>query len=127
MYAPDPSSLEICTVGGSLATNAGGLHCLKYEVARDSALTLEVVPADGSVVRPGHRTMKGVVGHHLTGLFVGSEGTLGIITSAVLRLRHAPRQGDLRPRRGERRVRTAARFSRQSRSDSKSGLHAGGG
>lgn len=90
MYAPDPSSYEISTIGGNLATNAGGLRCVKYGVTRDSALGLEVVLADGRVLDTGRRTMKGVTGYDLTGLFVGSEGTLGIITAATLRLRRAP-------------------------------------
>jgi len=90
MYAPDPSSYEVSTIGGNLATNAGGLRCLKYGVTRDAALGLEVVLSDGRVIRTGHRTLKGVVGYDLTGLFVGSEGTLGVITSAILRLRPLP-------------------------------------
>jgi glycolate oxidase len=90
MYAPDPSSYEISTIGGNLATNAGGLRCVKYGVTRDSALGLEVVLGDGRVVATGRRTMKGVTGYDLTGLFVGSEGTLGVITSATVRLRRAP-------------------------------------
>ncbi|NAS21842.1 FAD-binding protein [Herbidospora sp. NEAU-GS84] len=90
MYAPDPSSYEISTIGGNLATNAGGLRCVKYGVTRDSALGLEVVLADGQVINTGRRTMKGVTGYDLTGLFVGSEGTLGIITEATVRLRRAP-------------------------------------
>ncbi|RCG29453.1 FAD-binding protein [Sphaerisporangium album] len=90
MYAPDPSSYEISTIGGNLATNAGGLRCVKYGVTRDSALGLEVVLADGRIISTGRRTMKGVTGYDLTGLFVGSEGTLGVITSATLRLRRAP-------------------------------------
>jgi glycolate oxidase len=92
MYAPDPSSYETCTIGGNLATNAGGLRCVKYGVTRDSVLGLEAVLADGSLIRTGRRTVKGVTGYDLTGLFVGSEGTLGIITSATLRLRPAPKQ-----------------------------------
>jgi glycolate oxidase len=90
MYAPDPSSYEIATIGGNLATNAGGLRCVKYGVTRDSVLGLEVVLPGGRLLRTGHRTMKGVTGYDLTGLFVGSEGTLGVITSATLRLRPRP-------------------------------------
>ncbi|MCG5214221.1 FAD-linked oxidase C-terminal domain-containing protein [Streptosporangium sp. KLBMP 9127] len=90
MYAPDPSSFEISTIGGNLATNAGGLRCVKYGVTRDSALGLEVVLADGRVLNTGRRTVKGVTGYDLTGLFVGSEGTLGVITQATVRLRRAP-------------------------------------
>jgi glycolate oxidase len=90
MYAPDPSSYEISTIGGNLATNAGGLRCVKYGVTRDSALGLEVVLADGRILNTGRRTVKGVTGYDLTGLFVGSEGTLGVITLATLRLRRAP-------------------------------------
>jgi glycolate oxidase len=90
MYAPDPSSYEIATLGGNLATNAGGLRCVKYGVTRDSVLGLEVVLAGGRVLRTGRRTMKGVTGYDLTALFVGSEGTLGVITSATLRLRPRP-------------------------------------
>src|SRR5665647_1617018 len=86
MYAPDPSSFEISTIGGNLATNAGGLRCVKYGVTRDSVLGLEVVLADGRIIRTGRRTVKGVAGYDLTSLFVGSEGTLGVITSATLKL-----------------------------------------
>jgi len=89
-YAPDPASWEFSTLGGNLATNAGGLCCVKYGVTGDSVLGLEVVLADGSVVRTGGRTVKNVAGYDLTRLFVGSEGTLGIITEATLRLRPRP-------------------------------------
>jgi glycolate oxidase len=89
-YAPDPSSFEISSIGGNLATNAGGLRCLKYGVTRDAALALEVVLADGDTLRAGHRSVKGVAGYDLVGLFVGSEGTLGVITQATLRLRPPP-------------------------------------
>lgn len=90
MYAPDPSSYETSTIGGNLATNAGGLRCLKYGVTRQSVLGLEVVLADGRLIHTGGRTAKHVTGYDLTGLFVGSEGTLGVITSATLRLHRAP-------------------------------------
>lgn len=89
-YAPDPSSFEISSIGGNLATNAGGLRCLKYGVTREAALALEVVLADGSTARVGRRSVKGVAGYDLVGLFVGSEGTLGVVTEATLRLRPAP-------------------------------------
>jgi glycolate oxidase len=89
-YPPDPASAEFSTIGGNIATNAGGLCCVKYGVTRDFVLGLEVVLADGSVLRTGHRTVKGVAGYDLTALFVGSEGTLGVITQATLRLRPAP-------------------------------------
>jgi glycolate oxidase len=92
MYAPDPSSYQISTIGGNLATNAGGLRCVKYGVTRDAVLGLEVVLAGGQILRTGRRTIKGVAGYDLTSLFVGSEGTLGVITSATLRLRPRPAQ-----------------------------------
>jgi glycolate oxidase len=90
MFAPDPSSFEISSIGGNLATNAGGLRCVKYGVTRDATLGIEVALADGSLLRTGRRTVKGVTGYDLVGLFVGSEGTLGVITEATLRLRPAP-------------------------------------
>jgi glycolate oxidase len=89
-YPPDPASFEWCTIGGNLAENSGGLRCVKYGVTRDFVLGLEVVLADGSVIRTGGRNVKDVAGYSLTGLFVGSEGTLGIITEATLRLLPAP-------------------------------------
>jgi glycolate oxidase len=89
-YPPDPSSFEICSIGGNLATNAGGLCCVKYGVTTDYVLGLEVVLADGRVVRLGGTTIKDVAGYDLKRLFVGSEGTLGIITEATLRLRPLP-------------------------------------
>jgi len=90
LYAPDPSSFEISSIGGNLATNAGGLRCVKYGVTREATLGLEVVLADGTILHTGRRTVKGVAGYDLVGLFVGSEGTLGVITEATLRLRPAP-------------------------------------
>lgn len=89
-YPPDPASASFSTIGGNIATNAGGLCCLKYGVTRDAVLELEVVLADGSVFQTGRRTVKGVAGYDLTGLLVGSEGTLGVVTRATLRLRPAP-------------------------------------
>jgi glycolate oxidase len=89
-YPPDPSSFEICSIGGNLATNAGGLCCVKYGVTTDYVLGITVVLADGSAVRLGGPRLKDVAGLSLTKLFIGSEGTLGIITEAILRLIPAP-------------------------------------
>ncbi len=89
-YPPDPASYETCSIGGNLGTNAGGLCCVKYGQTRDWVLGLEVVLADGSVIRTGGRTVKDTAGYALTHLFVGSQGTLGIITEATLRLRPQP-------------------------------------
>ncbi len=91
MYAPDPASFRSSTIGGNVATNAGGLRCAKYGVTRDSVLALDVVLADGSLIHTGHQTFKGVAGYDLTGLFVGSEGTLGIVVGATVRLKYLPR------------------------------------
>lgn len=85
-YPPDPSSFEICSIGGNIATNAGGLCCVKYGVTVDYVLGLEVVLADGTVARLGGPRLKDVAGLPLTKLFVGSEGTLGIVTEITLRL-----------------------------------------
>jgi glycolate oxidase len=90
MFAPDPSSFDIATIGGNVATNAGGLRCVKYGVTREAVLGLDVVLADGRLLKTGRRTVKGVAGLDLTALFVGSEGTLGIITGATVRLRPKP-------------------------------------
>lgn len=92
MYAPDPASFEISTIGGNIATNAGGLRCVKYGVTRESVLGLDVVLADGRLLKTGRRTVKGVAGYDLTALFVGSEGTLGIVTRATVKL--MPKPGD---------------------------------
>ena len=89
-YAPDPASHESCTIGGNVATNAGGLCCVKYGVTRDALLGLEVVLADGRAVRIGRRTRKGVAGYDLVSLLCGSEGTLGIVTEATVRLLPPP-------------------------------------
>lgn len=85
-YPPDPSSFEICSIGGNIATNAGGLCCVKYGVTTDYVLGLDVVLADGTLVRLGGPQIKDTAGLSLVKLFVGSEGTLGIVTRAILRL-----------------------------------------
>ncbi|MGH3457443.1 FAD-binding oxidoreductase [Aeromicrobium sp.] len=85
-YPPDPSSYEICSIGGNIATNAGGLCCVKYGVTTDYVLGLDVVLADGTLVTLGGKRIKDVAGLSLLKLFVGSEGTLGIVTRAILRL-----------------------------------------
>jgi len=85
-YPPDPASLRECSLGGNIATNAGGPRCLKYGVTRSYVLGLEVVLADGSVLRAGSRCHKNKTGFDLVGLFVGSEGMLGAVSEATLRL-----------------------------------------
>ncbi|MFN8099951.1 MAG: FAD-linked oxidase C-terminal domain-containing protein [Dermatophilaceae bacterium] len=89
-YPPDPSSYEICSIGGNVATNAGGLCCVKYGVTVDYVMGLDVVLADGRLITLGGRRIKDVAGLPLTKLFVGSEGTLGIVTRAILRLVPVP-------------------------------------
>lgn len=89
-YPPDPASQTFCSIGGNVATNAGGLCCVKYGVTRDYVLGLEAVLADGTVLETGRRTIKGVAGLDLTQLLIGSEGTLGIVTKVRVRLRPAP-------------------------------------
>ncbi|WP_319457170.1 MULTISPECIES: FAD-binding oxidoreductase [unclassified Mycobacterium] len=92
-YPPDPSSFEICSIGGNVATNAGGLCCVKYGVTTDYVLGLQVVLADGTAVRLGGPRLKDVAGLSLTKLFVGSEGTLGIVTEVTLKLLPAQHRG----------------------------------
>jgi glycolate oxidase len=89
-YPPDPSSFEMCSIGGNAATNAGGLCCVKYGVTTDYVLGMEVVLADGTALRLGGPRLKDVAGLSLLKLFVGSEGTLGVITELTLRLLPAP-------------------------------------
>ncbi len=89
-YPPDPASREHCSIGGNIATNAGGPRCLKYGVTRNYVLGLEVALADGSLVRLGGRTHKNKTGFDLLGMFIGSEGLLGVITEATLRLLPMP-------------------------------------
>ncbi|NJI58912.1 FAD-binding protein [Microbacterium oxydans] len=88
-YPPDPASSPWSTIGGNVATNAGGVCCVKYGVTRDYVLGMQVVTGTGELVRLGRRTAKGVAGYDLTGLLVGSEGTLGIVTEVTVRLRPA--------------------------------------
>lgn len=90
-YPPDPSSLRQCAIGGNIAENAGGARCLKYGVTGDYVTALQVVLADGTVVRTGGKTVKNVTGYDLRSLFTGSEGTLGTVVEATLRLLHKPK------------------------------------
>lgn len=89
-YPPDPASKEFCTLGGNVAECAGGPRCVKYGVTKDYILGLEVVTPTGDIIRTGGKTLKNVVGYDLTKLFVGSEGTLGIVTKIILKLLPKP-------------------------------------
>src|SRR6266850_4237058 len=89
-YPPDPASMKDCTIGGNVATNAGGPRCLKYGVTRNYVIGLEVVLANGEVLRTGGRVHKNKTGFDLMGLFVGSEGMLGVVTEITLRLLPLP-------------------------------------
>ena len=90
-FPPDPGSAAFCTIGGLIANNGSGMRAVKYGTTRNYVLDLEVVLADGSVVRTGSRTLKAAAGYDLTRLFIGSEGTLGVITGAVLRVAPLPK------------------------------------
>jgi glycolate dehydrogenase FAD-linked subunit len=90
-YPPDPNSLDLCTIGGNVAENAGGPRALKYGVTREYVLGLTAVVPTGEVLKVGHRSIKGVAGYDLTALLVGSEGTLGIVTEVMLKLLPRPR------------------------------------
>src|SRR5512138_570645 len=90
-YPPDPNSLELCSIGGNVAENAGGPRALKYGVTREYVLGLTAVLPTGEIVRTGRRSIKGVAGYDLTALLVGSEGTLAIVTEATLKLLPRPR------------------------------------
>ena len=85
-YPPDPASYETSTIGGNIAEDAGGPHCFKYGTTRDYVLGLEIVLPDGTIMNTGVQTRKGVVGYDLTDLIIGCEGTLAIVTKAILRL-----------------------------------------
>src|SRR5207245_8878871 len=89
-YPPDPASMKDCSIGGNMATNAGGPRCLKYGVTRNYVTGLEVVLANGDVLRTGGRVHKNKTGFDLIGLFVGSEGMLGVVTEITLRLLPLP-------------------------------------
>ena len=89
-YPPDPASMKDCTIGGNVATNAGGPRCLKYGVTRNYVIGLEIVLANGDVLRIGGRVHKNKTGFDLVGLFVGSEGMLGVVTEVTLRLLPLP-------------------------------------
>ncbi len=89
-YPPDPASMKVCTLGGNVAENAGGPRCLKYGVTKDYVLGLEVVLPDGEIIHTGGQVIKNTSGYDLTRLFVGSEGTLGIITRMTLRVLPLP-------------------------------------
>ncbi|MDR2320109.1 MAG: FAD-binding protein, partial [Microbacterium sp.] len=86
-WPPDPASRDISTIGGNIATGAGGLLCAKYGVVRDAVLAIDLVLADGRLIHLGHRSVKGVTGLDLTSLVIGSEGRLGVIVGATLKLR----------------------------------------
>lgn len=86
-WPPDPASRDISTVGGNIATGAGGLLCAKYGVVREAVLGVDLVLADGRLLHLGHRSVKGVTGLDLTSLVIGSEGTLGVVVGATLKLR----------------------------------------
>ncbi len=90
-YPPDPNSLDTCSIGGNVAENAGGPRALKYGVTREYVLGVTAVVPTGEILRVGHRSIKGVAGYDLAGLFVGSEGTLGIVTEVMLKLVPRPR------------------------------------
>ncbi len=90
LYPPDPASLKFCTMGGNVAECAGGPSAVKYGVTKDSVIGLEVVLANGDILNTGTRTEKGVVGYDLTRVFIGSEGTLGIVTKIITRLQALP-------------------------------------
>lgn len=91
-YPPDPASMAMCTLGGNIAENAGGPHCLKYGVTHNYVLGLEVVLANGDIINTGSCTIKNVTGYDLTSLFVGSEGTLGVVTKITLKLIPLPKE-----------------------------------
>jgi glycolate oxidase len=90
-YPPDPSSVRQSTIGGNVACNAGGPRCLKYGITGDYVIGLTVVLADGRVIKTGGKSIKNVTGYNLTQLFIGSEGTLGIITEVLVKLVGKPR------------------------------------
>ena len=116
-YPPDPGSLKISTIGGNVANNAGGLRGFKYGVTRDYVLALEVVLPDGELAWLGSKCRKDVAGYSLRDLFIGSEGTLGVITKILLKLLPRPRRQGHPPRhfpRARRRRRHGFRHHRRA-------------
>ncbi len=91
MYPPDPASLDICSIGGNVAENAGGPRAVKYGITKDYVLGLECVLPDGSIINTGGKMVKNVTGYNLTGIIIGSEGTLAVVTKIILRLLPAPK------------------------------------
>jgi len=91
MYPPDPASLDVCSIGGNVAENAGGPRAVKYGVTKDYILGLEMVLADGSIINTGGKMVKNATGYNLTGIILGSEGTLAVITKVFLKLIPAPK------------------------------------
>ena len=91
-YPPDPASMNFCTIGGNVAENAGGARAVKYGVTKDYVMGLEAVLPDGRLIKTGVKTAKGVVGYNLTGLLVGSEGTLAVITKIRLKVLPLPQE-----------------------------------
>lgn len=90
-FPPDPGSMSMCTIGGMIANNSSGMRCVKYGTVRNYVLDLEIVLADGRVIHTGKKVLKSSAGYDLTRLFVGSEGTLGIITRAGLKIAPLPK------------------------------------
>src|SRR5699024_9743022 len=91
LYPPDPSSMNISTIGGNISENSGGLRGLKYGVTKDYVLSLTIVLPNGDIITTGGKLAKDVAGYDLTSLFVGSEGTLGVVTKAILKLVPLPK------------------------------------
>ena len=118
LYPPDPGSMKISTIGGNVAENSGGLRGLKYGITRDYVMGMEVVLANGEVVWLGNKCVKDVAGYSMKDVFIGSEGTLGIITKVLLKLvpKPAAKKRCSRPSRGWLTPRTASPRSSRRKS-----------